>query len=179
MRRELRTSLVAVVLLTVVFGLAYPLAFTGVARVLFPGHSDGSRITENGLLVGSALIGQDFKDRPRYFQSRPSQTGYAADATSFSNLGPNSRAAKREVQRNLAVYLARERPYDPGLTAAAVPVDAITQSASGSIRRYRRRTPGSRPNASRRCGTCRSHRSWVASPTTPTSDSSASSASPV
>lgn len=131
MRRDLRASLIAAVFLTIVFGLAYPLAFTGVARVLFPGKSDGSRVTENGRLVGSALIGQDFKGEPRYFQSRPSQTDYAADATAFSNLGPNSRAEKREVQRNLTAYLRRERPYDPGLTAADVPVDAITQSASG------------------------------------------------
>jgi potassium-transporting ATPase KdpC subunit len=135
MRRDLLTSLIAVVLCTVVFGLAYPLAFTGVAQVLFPGNSNGAKITRDGHVVGSKLIAQSFSrhGRPdrRYFQPRPSQTTYSADATAFSNLGPNSRAEKREVQRNLADYLKLERPYDPGLTAAGVPVDAITQSASG------------------------------------------------
>jgi potassium-transporting ATPase KdpC subunit len=135
MRRDLLTSLIAVLLMTVLFGLVYPLAFTGVAQVLFPGNSNGSKITVNGQVIGSRLIAQSFSrhGRPdrRYFQPRPSQTNYNPAVTFFSNLGPNSRAEKREVQRNLASYLKLERPYDPGLTAAGVPVDAITQSASG------------------------------------------------
>jgi K+-transporting ATPase ATPase C chain len=135
MRRSLLTSLIAVVLMTVVFGLAYPLVFTGVAQVLFPGKADGSKITQNGQVVGSSLIAQKFtrngKPDRRYFQPRPSQTGYDPSVTFFSNLGPNSKSEKRKVKFRLADYLKLNRPYDPGLTAADVPVDAITQSASG------------------------------------------------
>jgi potassium-transporting ATPase KdpC subunit len=135
MRRDLLTSLIAVVLCTVVFGLIYPLAFTGAAQLLFPGNANGSKVDVDGQVVGSKLIGQSFKRHgrpdPRYFQPRPSQTDYSADVTAFSNLGPNSRAAKREVARNLRAYLALERPYDPALSPVGVPVDAITQSASG------------------------------------------------
>jgi len=135
MRRDLLTSLIAVVLMTLVFGLAYPLAFTGVAQVLFPGKADGSRITENGQVVGSSLIAQKFtrngKPDRRYFQPRPSATGYDPSVTFFSNLGPNSLAEKQKVKLRIADYLKLHRPYDPGLTAAGIPVDAITQSASG------------------------------------------------
>ena len=135
MRRDLLTSLIAVVLMTLVFGLAYPLAFTGVAQVLFPGKADGSRITENGQVVGSSLIAQKFtrngKPDRRYFQPRPSATGYDPSVTFFSNLGPNSMAEKQKVKLRIADYLKLNRPYDPGLTTAGIPVDAITQSASG------------------------------------------------
>ena len=129
MRRDLLTSLIAVVLMTLVFGLAYPLAFTGVAQVLFPGKADGSRITENGELVGSSLIAQKFTRRvpvpgtqgrktqrvadPRYFQPRPSQTDWDPSVTFFSNLGPNSKDARDTVKSNLAAYLALERPLRP------------------------------------------------------------------
>jgi potassium-transporting ATPase KdpC subunit len=135
MRRDLLTSVIAVALCTVVFGLAYPLVFTGIAQVAFPGNSNGSKVSVDGHLVGSKLIAQSFSRHgqpdPRYFQPRPSQTDYSANATAFSNLGPNSRAAMREVERNLAGYLKLEGPYNPGLTTAGVPVDAITQSGSG------------------------------------------------
>jgi K+-transporting ATPase ATPase C chain len=147
MRRDLQTSLIAVVLMTVLFGLAYPLAFTGVAQVLFAHKADGSRVTQNGELVGSSLIGQDFRKivpskgkhgpeftrvpDPRYFQPRPSQSNYDPSVTFFSNLGPNSKDARDEVKSNLAGYLKLEGRYDPGIAAADVPVDAITQSGSG------------------------------------------------
>jgi K+-transporting ATPase ATPase C chain len=135
MRRDLLTSLIAVVLMTLLFGFAYPLAFTGVAQVLFPGKANGSKITENGQVVGSSLIAQKFtkngKPDRRYFQPRPSQTGYDPSVTFFSNLGPNSLTEKQKVKLRLADYLKLNRPYDPGLTAADVPVDAITQSGSG------------------------------------------------
>ncbi|MGH2924554.1 MAG: K(+)-transporting ATPase subunit C [Solirubrobacterales bacterium] len=135
MRRDLVTSLIAVVLMTVLFGIAYPLALTGVAQVVFPGRANGSKVTENGTVVGSSLIAQKFtrNGRPdrRYFQPRPSQTGYDPSVTYFSNLGPNSLAEKQKVRLRLAGYLKLNRPYDPGLTGAGVPVDAITQSASG------------------------------------------------
>lgn len=131
MRRDAVTSLLAVAVFTVALGLLYPLAVTGVAQVLFPGRADGSLVSAGGTAVGSKLIGQDFEGMRRYFQSRPSQSEYSADVTFFSNLGPNSREARDLFRANLAAYLKRERPYDPGLGAGAVPVDAVTQSASG------------------------------------------------
>jgi K+-transporting ATPase ATPase C chain len=131
MRRTALTSLLAVIAFTLVFGLAYPLAMTGVSQLVFPGKADGSRVSIDGRLVGSSLIGQDFKGDPRYFQSRPSQSGYAADVTFFSNSGPNSVEERETVRENLAAYLKLERPYDRSLTRAGVPVDAVTMSGSG------------------------------------------------
>jgi K+-transporting ATPase ATPase C chain len=131
MRRDLLTSLIAVVVLTVVLGIVYPLAITGISQVVFPGKANGSKLSVGGRVVGSSLIGQDFKGDRRYFQSRPSATGYAPDVTYFSNLGPNSVEAREAVRRSLAAYLALEKPYDRGLTRDRVPVDAVTESASG------------------------------------------------
>ena len=131
MRRDLTTSLLAVIVLTVALGIFYPLAITGISQVIFPGKASGSKLSENGRVVGSSLIGQDFRGRPAYFQSRPSVTGYSGDVTYFSNLGPNSVEAREAVRRNLAAYLAREKPYDHGLSKDQVPVDAVTESASG------------------------------------------------
>jgi len=131
MRRDLLNSALAVLVLTVVLGLAYPLATTGVARLLFPGSSGGSLVERGGRTVGSRLIAQSFAGLPRYFQSRPSATGYAADATSFDNLGPNSAALRRALAANMRTYLRREGSYDRALTRSAVPVDAVTFSGSG------------------------------------------------
>ena len=132
MRKDLLSSLIAVVALTVIFGLAYPLAITGVSQVVFPGRADGSQVKRDGKVVGSRLIAQDFKGDPRYFQERPSTaTHYNAAATAFTNLGPNSKAARDTFKASLAGYLALERPYATGLTAQRVPVDAVTSSASG------------------------------------------------
>jgi potassium-transporting ATPase KdpC subunit len=131
MRRDLLNSALAVLVLTVVLGLAYPLATTGVARLLFPGSSGGSLVERDGRTVGSRLIAQSFAGLPRYFQSRPSATGYAAGATSFDNLGPNSAALRRALAANLRAYLRREGPYDRALTRSKVPVDAVTFSGSG------------------------------------------------
>jgi len=131
MRRTVLTSILAVIAFTLVFGLAYPLAMTGIAQVVFLGKADGSKLTVNGKLVGSSLIGQDFKGDPRYFQSRPSQSGYAADATYFSNSGPNSVEEREAVRENLAAYVKLNKPYDKSLTKQDVPVDAITMSGSG------------------------------------------------
>ena len=132
MRRDLVTSLLAIVVLTVVLGLVYPLAVTGIAQVAFPGRADGSKIERDGKLVGSRLIGQDFKGDVRYFQPRPSTaTSYNAAGSAFSNLGPNSKDARDTFKANLDRYLARERRYDRGLTAARVPIDAVTSSGSG------------------------------------------------
>jgi potassium-transporting ATPase KdpC subunit len=131
MRRDVLPSIIAIVVLTLMFGVAYPLATTGVAQVLFPGKADGSQIERDGEVVGSSLIGQDFRGRARYFQSRPSATDYSANVTYFNNLGPNSKDLRDLFADNLAAYLERERPYDPGLTRADVPADAVTTSASG------------------------------------------------
>lgn len=152
MRKELITATIAIVFFTLLLGVAYPLAITGVSQVLFPNKADGSRIEVNGRTVGSKLIGQSFqkavlgKDgKPktdsdgneittpdlRYFQSRPSATGYSADVTFFNNLGPNNRDLASFFHDNLVSYLKTERPYDPGLTRGDVPVDAVTTSASG------------------------------------------------
>ena len=116
---------------TALFGLAYPLLTTGAAQVLFPNKADGSQLETNGKVVGSRLIAQDFKQRPRYFQSRPSVTDYSADATFFNNLGPNSKDLRDLFAKNLAAYLERERPYNPGLAAADVPAEAVQTAASG------------------------------------------------
>ena len=150
MRRDLTASIIAAVALTLLLGIAYPLITTGVAQVLFPNASDGSRIERNGAVVGSKLVGQAFTKRvpvpraerkkgnlfhrvpdARYFQSRPSVTGYSADVSYFNNLGPNDKELRNLFRDNLDAYLALEEPYTPGLKPGDVPVDAATTSASG------------------------------------------------
>ena len=152
MRRDIVGSVVAIVVLTIGFGLVYPLVMTGVAQVTFKDQANGSQVERNGKVVGSTLIGQDFrkpvldangqpkKDQdgnpvleadPAWFQSRPSQSGYSANVTFFSNLGPNQKDLADQVKANLDAYVALERPFTPGLTAGRVPVDAVTSSASG------------------------------------------------
>jgi K+-transporting ATPase ATPase C chain len=131
MRKDLISSFVAVVALTVLLGLAYPLVITGVSQVVFPGRADGSQIKQNGKVIGSRLIGQDFSKDPGLFQSRPSPTGYNPAGTAFSNLGPNARDLKDAIVKNAAAYLKRERPFNPGLTKAGIPPDAVQTSASG------------------------------------------------
>jgi K+-transporting ATPase ATPase C chain len=130
MRRDLTTSLLAVVVLTVFLGVVYPLAVTGVAQLAFPGEANGSKLSLDGRVVGFSLIGQEFKGRA-YFHPRPSATEYSGNVTFFGNVGPNSVEGREEVRENLAAYLARERPYDRSLGKDGVPVDAVTQSASG------------------------------------------------
>jgi potassium-transporting ATPase KdpC subunit len=153
MRKEIVTSLIAIVLFTLLLGIIYPLVITGVGQVAFPGNANGQKVYVNGRLVGSKSIGQSFR-RPvigkngkpvekeeevvtepdrRYFQSRPSATEggeYNAAASAFSNRGPNSFATKEADEQNLRSYLELEKPYDPSLTAARVPVDAVNTSAS-------------------------------------------------
>lgn len=152
MRRDIVGSVVAIVVLTIGFGLVYPLVMTGVAQVTFKDQANGSQVERNGKVVGSSLIGQDFrkpvldangqptKDQdgnpvleadPAWFQSRPSQSGYSANVTFFSNLGPNQKDLADQVKANLDAYVALERRFTPGLTAGRVPVDAVTSSASG------------------------------------------------
>jgi potassium-transporting ATPase KdpC subunit len=132
MRRDLITSVIAVVALTVIFGHVYPLVVTGISQVTFPGNANGQKVTLDGKLVGSKLIGQDFRRDKRYFQERPSTgTSYNAAASAFTNLAPNSSKARDAFRASLDRYLALERPFDPGLTARGVPIDAVTSSASG------------------------------------------------
>ena len=146
LRRDLIASLIAVVAFTVIFGLAYPLIMTGVSQLLFPAPADGSRIERDGEVVGSSLIGQEFTKRvprtgepgkfhrvpdPRYFQSRPSATGYSADVTYFNNLGPNNAELSQIVRRTRRRLPRARGPLHAGLSRADVPVDAVTTSASG------------------------------------------------
>jgi len=151
-RRDIVGSVIAIVVLTLGLGLVYPLVMTGVAQVTFHDQANGSQVERNGKLVGSSLIGQDFRKPvlnpdgtpkmdedgnpvleadPNWFQSRPSQSGYSANVTFFSNLGPNQKDLADLARANMDAYLALERPYTPGLTDARVPVDAVTSSASG------------------------------------------------
>ena len=131
MRKDLTTSLLAVVVVTIFLGLVYPLAITGISQVLFPGKANGSKLSFDGRVVGSSLIGQDFKGKPAYFQSRPSATEYSASVTYFGNAGPNSAEAREEVREYMKAYLQLEKPFDKSLTSDGIPVDAVTQSASG------------------------------------------------
>jgi potassium-transporting ATPase KdpC subunit len=131
LRKDLITATIAILFLTVVLGIVYPLVVTAVSQVLLSNAANGSKIEVDGKVVGSKLIGQDFRGRPGYFQSRPSATEYSADVTYFNNLGPNNKELSEFFEEELDTYLRRERRYDPGLTAADVPVDAVTTSASG------------------------------------------------
>ncbi len=160
MKRDIVTSAIGIVVFTILLGLVYPLAITGISQVAFPGDANGQQIHLNGKLVGSKLIGQSFatpvleKDGkpkevkgvvvtepdPRYFQSRPSATEGGADnaaASTFSNHGPNSVKTKEANEENIKAYLelnkdpATKAEYDPGLTVAKIPVDAVNSSASG------------------------------------------------
>ena len=130
MKKDLRTGLIAIVVMTLFLGVAYPLAITGISQVVFPGHANGSKVSFDGKVVGSKLIGQEFKGK-EYFHSRPSATGYSGNVTFFGNAGPNSVEAREEVREYMKAYLHEEKPYDKSLTSEGIPVDAVTQSASG------------------------------------------------
>jgi K+-transporting ATPase ATPase C chain len=141
LKKDAITATISIVVLTVLFGLVYPLVTTGVSQLLFPNKSDGSKVEVDGQVVGSSLIAQPFKrdaakgpglERdPAYFQPRPSATGYSANVTFFNNLGPNSRTLSHYFANKADAYIGREGRYTPGLTRANVPVDAVTTSASG------------------------------------------------
>lgn len=123
---HLATAFRLAAVLTVIAGLVYPLLITGIGQLLFPVQANGSLIIENGQVVGSALIGQAFTS-PRYFQGRPSATGYLADASSASNLGPTNPALIAAVSQALKQVLAS----NPGLAITQVPVDLVESSDSG------------------------------------------------
>jgi K+-transporting ATPase ATPase C chain len=155
MRKDITTSAIGIVVLTLVLGVLYPLVITGISQVAFPGNANGQQVYVAGKLVGSKIIGQQFTDQvinkktgkpevdksgnpvttpdPKYFQSRPSATVPPDNAagTAFSNAGPNNIATEQAIAANIQAYIALEKPYVPGLTAARVPVDAADTSASG------------------------------------------------
>jgi potassium-transporting ATPase KdpC subunit len=132
-KRDLITSAIGIVVLTLILGVLYPLVVTGVSQVAFPGNANGQQVHVGDRLAGSKVIGQNFGQNPRYFQSRPSATTPPnnAAATTFSNLGPNSVATAKEIRGNVSAYLKLNAPYYTGLSAARVPVDAADSSASG------------------------------------------------
>ena len=137
MLRELRPAILILVLLTLITGLAYPLAMTAIAGVIFPKQAQGSLIEKDGKVIGSSLIGQEFKD-DKYFHGRPSATSapdpadstktvpapYNAANSGGSNLGPTSKALNDRIKDDVE-KLKAENP------AASVPVDLVTTSASG------------------------------------------------
>jgi len=137
MLREIRPAIIILVLLTLITGLAYPLAMTAIAGVIFPKQAQGSLIERDGKVAGSALIGQEFKD-DKYFHGRPSATSapdpaesaktvpapYNAANSGGSNLGPTSKALNDRVREDVK-KLKAENPSAP------VPVDLVTTSGSG------------------------------------------------
>jgi potassium-transporting ATPase KdpC subunit len=130
MRKDLIRSAIVIVAATVMLGLVYPAVMVAVGQVAFSNQANGSLIQRNGQTVGSKLAAQSF-DGPRYFHERPSAVSYNADGTSFSNLGPNSKVLAALVKKRIAKIIALEGPYNPGLTAKDIPVDAVTASGSG------------------------------------------------
>jgi potassium-transporting ATPase KdpC subunit len=137
MLREIRPAIVLLIGLTLITGLAYPLAMTGIAGMLFPRQAQGNLIEKDGKVVGSALIGQEFKD-DKYFHGRPSATTaadpndstktvsapYNAANSGGSNLGPTSKALADRVKEDVD-KLKAENPSQP------VPVDLVTTSGGG------------------------------------------------
>ena len=132
MLRDLKSSVIAVVVLTLALGLAIPAAFTGFAQVAFSSQANGSLIKVDGKVVGSRLAAQGFT-KPRYFHPRPSATApaYNAGGTTFANLGPTNSDLAKNVRTAARAILKLERPFNPGLTIGDIPVDAATPSGSG------------------------------------------------
>jgi potassium-transporting ATPase KdpC subunit len=135
--KEIRPAIVILVLLTAITGLAYPLAMTEIAGAIFPRQAQGSLIEKDGKVVGSALIGQEFKD-DKYFHGRPSATTapdpadstktvpapYNAANSGGSNLGPTSKALNDRVKEDVDRLRSEN-------SSANVPIDLVTTSASG------------------------------------------------
>jgi K+-transporting ATPase ATPase C chain len=128
MKKQLKPALVLLLVFTLITGILYPTLITGLAQWIFPAQANGSLITQNGKVVGSALIGQQF-DQPKYFWGRLSATAgepYNASASGGSNLSALNPALQTEVETRLAALKAA----DPTNTTP-VPVDLVTSSGSG------------------------------------------------
>ena len=137
MLREIRPAIIILVLLTLITGLAYPLAMTAIADAIFPKQAQGSLIERDGKVVGSALIGQEFRDE-KYFHGRPSATTapdpadstktvpapYNAANSGGSNLGPTSKALNDRIKEDVDKLKAEN-------SSSPVPIDLVTTSASG------------------------------------------------
>jgi K+-transporting ATPase ATPase C chain len=137
MSREIRPAIVVLVALTLITGLVYPLAITGIAQVIFPHQANGSLVERDGKVIGSELIGQNFTS-DKYFHGRPSATTapdpkdasktiaapYNAANSGASNLGPSNKALVDRVKGDIAT-LQKENP------GKAVPIDLVTTSGSG------------------------------------------------
>lgn len=131
--RQYWVGLRALLILTVVLGVAYPLVITGIGQLAFPSQSNGTTVSLQGKVVGSALIGQSFTDKkgnplPQWFQSRPSAAGdgYDGGASSGSNLGPNNPDLLKAVRERKQTIEKTD-----GVTADQIPADALTASGSG------------------------------------------------
>jgi K+-transporting ATPase ATPase C chain len=130
--RALGRSALAVVVLTLVLGLAYPILFTGFAQLVFSDKANGSLVERDNRVVGSRLAAQAFT-KPEYFHPRPSGTDpeYNAAGTTFANLGPTNPDLAKAVEERAQAILELERPYNPGLEIGDIPVDAVVTSGSG------------------------------------------------
>jgi len=124
---QLKPAILITIVLTVLTGLAYPLAITGLCQILFHRQANGSLVARNGRVVGSQLIAQNFT-KPEYFHPRPSaagQDGFDPTASGGSTLGPTNPALAERLKKDAAAYRAENQ------TADAIPADAITTSGSG------------------------------------------------
>lgn len=125
---QIKITILATIVLTILFGLAYPLVFTGLAQVLFPHQANGSLVTVNGKVAGSELIGQSFT-KPEYFHGRPSaagNNGYDAANSGGSNLGPTNQKLVDRVKADVQKFRAENPDY-----TGPIPADLLTSSASG------------------------------------------------
>jgi potassium-transporting ATPase KdpC subunit len=117
------------IVLTLLTGIAYPVAMVGLAQLFFPRQADGSLVVRHGRVVGSALIGQNFSS-PRYFHGRPSAAGdkgYDASSSSGSNLGPTNQTLIEAVRSRAS----RLREHESGINHGPIPIDLVTASGSG------------------------------------------------
>jgi len=125
MLKELKPAILITIVLTVLTGIAYPLAMTGVSQALFHRQANGSLIEKDGKVIGSEIIGQNFT-KPEYFHPRPSQNSYDAANSGGSNLGPTNPALADRLKKDAAQF----RKDNPDYTGP-IPADAITTSGSG------------------------------------------------
>jgi len=125
---QIKITILATIVMTILFGLAYPLVFTGLAQVLFPHQANGSLVTVNGKVAGSELIGQSFT-KPEYFHGRPSaagNNGYDAANSGGSNLGPTNQKLVDRVKADVQKFRAEDPDY-----TGPIPADLLTSSGSG------------------------------------------------